>query len=110
MAPNGSTVLDANELYTYEGKSSGAVSSYSLDRANVRLTKVNEVASMGGGPCHVAFDHTGRSAFAANYGGGSAASFSVGGDGREGDAVCFFQYTCSGPDSPRQMGPHGHRL
>ena len=110
LAPNGRTVLVANELDKYEGKSGGAVSSYSLDRPNVRLTKINEVASQGAGTCHVAFDHTGRSAFAANYGGGSAASFSVGEDGRLSDAVSFFQYTGSGPDPVRQKRPHAHRV
>jgi len=110
LAPNGRTLLVANEMDKYEGKSGGAVSSYSLDRANARLTKANEVASMGGGPCHVAFDHTGRSAFVANYGGGSAASFSVGDDGRLSAAVSFFQYTGQGPDKQRQKAPHAHRV
>lgn len=110
LGPNGRTVLVANELDTYEGKSGGAVSSYTLDRASARLTKVNEVAAQGGGTCHVAFDHTGRSAFAANYGGGSAASFSVSADGRLSPAVSFLQYTGSGPDAQRQKGPHAHRV
>jgi 6-phosphogluconolactonase len=110
LAPNGRTVLVANELDTYEGNSGGAVSSYTLDRASGRLTKVNEVASLGGGTCHVAFDHTGRSAFAANYGGGSAASYSVGADGRLSPAVSFFQYTGHGPDEKRQKAPHAHRV
>jgi 6-phosphogluconolactonase len=110
LAPNGRTVLVANELDTYEGKSGGAVSTYTLDRASSRLTKISEVASLGGGTCHVAFDHTGRSAFAANYGGGSAASFSVDADGRLNPAVSFFQYSGQGPDKSRQMGPHAHRV
>jgi 6-phosphogluconolactonase len=110
LAPNGRTVLVANELDTYEGKSSGAVSTYALDRTNARLSKISEVASQGGGTCHVAFDHTGRSAFAANYGGGSAASFSVGPDGRLSPAVSFFQFSGQGPDKERQKGPHAHRV
>jgi 6-phosphogluconolactonase len=110
LAPNRRTVLVANELDTYEGKSSGAVSIYTLDRANARLIKINEVASQGDGTCHVAFDHTGRAAFAANYGGGSAASFSVGADGRLSPAVSFFQYTGHGPDEKRQSKPHAHRV
>jgi 6-phosphogluconolactonase len=110
LAPNGRTVVVANELDTYEGKKSGAVSTYALDRTNARLSKISEVASQGGGPCHVAFDHTGRSAFAANYGGGSAASFSVGEDGRLSPSVSFFQYTGQGPDKERQKGPHAHRV
>ena len=110
MAPNGRTVLVANELDTYAGKSGGAVSTYSLDRASARLSKISEVASRGGGTCHVAFDHTGRAAFAANYGGGSAASFAVGADGRLSEAVSFFQYEGHGPDAKRQAGPHAHRV
>jgi 6-phosphogluconolactonase len=104
LAPNGRTLLVANET------SAGAVSSYTLDRATARLNKVNQVASKGGGTCHVAWDHTGRAAFAANYGGGSAASFSVGEDGRLSEAVSFFQYTGSGADPVRQKRPHAHRV
>jgi 6-phosphogluconolactonase len=110
LAPNGSTLLVANELDTYKGKSGGAVSSYTLDRTRARLTKVNEAASLGDGTCHVAFDHTGRSAFAANYSGGSAASFSVGDDGQLSPAVSFFQYSGHGPDEKRQKEPHAHRV
>jgi 6-phosphogluconolactonase len=110
LAPNGRTVVVANELDTYEGKKSGAVSTYALDRTNARLSKISEVASQGGGPCHVAFDRTGRLAFAANYGGGSAASFSVAADGQLSPAISFFQYTGQGPDKTRQKGPHAHRV
>jgi 6-phosphogluconolactonase len=110
LVPNGKTVIVANELDTYEGKSSGAVSSYTLDRTHARLVKVNEVASLGGGTCHVAVDRTGRSAFAANYGGGSAASFTIGPDGRLSPAVSFFQYAGHGPDQQRQTSPHAHRV
>jgi 6-phosphogluconolactonase len=110
LAPNGRTVLVANEVGTYEGKSSGAASTYSLDRTKAQLTKISEVASQGGGTCHVALDRTGRSAFAANYGGGSAASFSVGVGGKLSEAVSFFQYTGHGPDAQRQKAPHAHRV
>jgi 6-phosphogluconolactonase len=110
LAPNGRTVVVANELDTFEGKNSGAVSTYALDRTKARLSKISEVASLGGGPCHVAFDHTGRSVFAANYGGGSAASFSVGADGQLSPAIAFLQYSGHGPDEQRQKGPHAHRV
>jgi 6-phosphogluconolactonase len=110
LTPNGGTVIVANELDTYQDKNSGAVSSYSLDRATARLTKIDEVASLGGGTCHVAVDRTGRCAFAANYGGGSAASFLVNADGGLSSAVSFFQYSGAGPDQARQKGPHAHRV
>ena len=110
LNPSGEMVFAANELDHYEGKNSGAVTSYTLDRKNAKLIKINQVASLGGGTCHVAVDHTGRSVFAANYGGGSAASFSVSDDGHLSPAVSFEQYTGHGPDHDRQQAPHAHRV
>jgi 6-phosphogluconolactonase len=110
LAPDGRTVFVANEVNHFGGKRSGGISSYTLDRANARLTKLSESATGGGGTCHVAVDHTGRSAFAANYGGGSAASFAVGTDGHLSDAVSFFQYTGHGPNATRQEASHAHRV
>ncbi len=109
LAPDRKTLFAANELDQYEGKKGGAVSSFTLDRKTSKLTKVNEVAALGGGTCHVSVDHTGRSAFAANYGGGSAASFSVDGSGHLSPAVSFFQYTGHGP-LKEQAGPRAHRV
>jgi 6-phosphogluconolactonase len=109
LAPNGRTLIAANELDQYEGKKSGAVSSFTLDRKTSRLTKVNTVSAQGDGTCHVSLDHTGRCAFAANYGGGSAASFSVSSSGQLSPAVSFFQYTGHGPEK-QQKGPRGHRV
>ena len=110
LAPKGDLLFVANELDQYEGKPGGAVSSYSLDRGSAKLVKINEVASLGGGTCHVAVDHTGRSVFAANYGGGSATSFLVDPNGRLSAAVSFEQYTGHGPNPDRQQAPHAHRV
>ncbi len=109
LAPNGKTLFVANEINQYEGKRSGAVSSYAVDRAAMKLTKINEVSAGGPGTCHVTVDHTGHCAFAANYGGGSAASFAVDKTGKLSDAVSFFQYTGHGPKE-QQKGPRGHRV
>ena len=108
LAPDGKILYAANELDQFEGKKSGAVSSFALDRKNAKLTKINQVASRGDGTCHVAVDHTGRAVFAANYGGGSAASFSVQG-GHLSEAVSFFQYEGHGPEK-QQSGPRAHRV
>lgn len=110
LAPDGETVIVANELDRYAGKSSGAVSSYRLDRKNARLIKVSESATGGPGTCHVAVDHTGRAAFAANYTGGSATSFRLSADGHLSPAVWFEQYHGQGPDKRRQEMPHAHRV
>ncbi len=110
LAPDRRTVFVANEIDDFGGKKSGAVSSYRLDRANARLIKVNESATGGGGTCHVAVDRTGRAVFAANYGGGSAASFRAAPDGRLSEAVSFFPYTGHGPNPARQEASHVHRV
>ncbi|WP_255460565.1 lactonase family protein [Edaphobacter albus] len=109
LSPNGKILFAANELMRFEGKRSGAVSSFLVDRKAGKLTPINEVSAGGGGTCHVAVDHTGRCAFAANYGGGSAASFSVDKSGKLSQAVSFFQYSGHGP-KPQQKGPRGHRV
>ncbi len=108
LSPNKRVLLAANELDIYESKPGGAVTTFTL--ANNRLTRINVVPSQGAGTCHVAFDHTGRSAFAANYSGGSAASFTISPEGRLSPAVSFFQYTGSGPNQARQEAPHAHRV
>ncbi len=110
LAPNGRNVFVANELEEYEGASGGAVSSYLLNRKGAKLTKINEVASHGAATCHVAVDHSGRAVFAANYTGGSAASFHVGANGQLSPAVSFEQYSGQGPDKDRQTIPHAHRV
>jgi 6-phosphogluconolactonase len=109
LAPDGKTLLTANELDEYEGKKGGAVSSFAVDRKTSKLSKISEVAAQGDGTCHVSMDHTGRCAFAANYGGGSAASFTVSKNGQLGPAVSFFQYSGSGPKK-QQSGPRAHRV
>lgn len=109
LSPNKKILFAANELDEYEGKKSGAVSSFAVDRGAAKLTKISEVSAGGPGTCHVSVDHTGRCAFVANYGGGSAASFAVTEAGKLSNAVSFFQYSGHGPQ-PQQVGPRGHRV
>jgi 6-phosphogluconolactonase len=104
LAPNGKTLIAANELDHI-----GAVSSFTLDRSTAKLTKVNQESAKGGGTCHVSVDHTGRAAFAANYGGGSSVSFQLSPTGQLSPAVSFFQYTGKGP-KPQQNSAHAHRV
>jgi 6-phosphogluconolactonase len=110
LSPSGNLLFAANELDPSEGKHRGAVTSYAVDKKNAKLTRINEVSALGDGTCHVAVDQTGRCAFAANYGSGSAVSFSVGDDGHLSPAVFFEQYTGHGPNHERQEASHAHRV
>lgn len=100
------------------GRSSGGVRSFSIDRSSGRLTAIDQQPSGGAGPCHVAVDPSGSCVVAANYGGGSAACFRIRGDGglepvAEGPAGGFLQHDRSPRTGPglnprRQEGPHAH--
>src|SRR5256885_2276156 len=74
--PNGKYLYAVNELDEFGGQKSGAVSAFLIDRKSGSLKLINQIASAGGGPCHISLDKTGKYVFVANYGGGSIAGFS----------------------------------
>jgi 6-phosphogluconolactonase len=110
VAPNEKYFYAVNELGEFEGKKSGAVTSYSLDRKSGRLTQLNQVASGGADPCYVSFDQSGKYLLVANYTGGSVSVFPVTPDGRIKSASAFVQHSGSGPNKERQEGPHAHYI
>ena len=105
--PNNRFIYAVNEVGTWNGKNTGSVGAYSIE-AGGKLRLLNEVSSMGSGPCHVALDSKGRVALVANFGSGSIASYKIGTDGHLSEALSFFQDTGFGPNTARQSGPHAH--
>jgi 6-phosphogluconolactonase len=110
VAPNEKYLYAVNELGEFDGKKSGAVTSYSLDPKSGKLTQLNQVPSGGADPCYVSFDQTGKYLLVANYTGGSVSTFPIAADGRIGAASAFVQHTGSGPNKERQEGPHAHYI
>ncbi|HZY61992.1 MAG TPA: lactonase family protein, partial [Edaphobacter sp.] len=110
LAPGGKRLYAATETDTFAGKHGGGITGFDLEPATGHLTEINGVPTGGTGTCHVAVDHTGHCAFAANYSGGSAASFHLDSNGRLSDAVSFFQYEGHGPNADRQEKAHAHRV
>jgi 6-phosphogluconolactonase len=106
LSPDRRHLYTVNEVDDYHGEKSGSITSFVVD--GPKLQPVNVVASMGGGPCNIAVDFTGKAVFVANYGGGSAASFRVLPSGGLTKAVSSFQYTGHGADPKRQAAPHTH--
>jgi 6-phosphogluconolactonase len=94
-------------------KTSG-ISSYQLDIATGALTFMGQVSAGGAGPCYVSVDSSGRSAYVANYAGGTIASYQVLADGslsQPVDRVDFHDHAVFGHPGPvkdRQDGPHPH--
>jgi 6-phosphogluconolactonase len=95
-------------VYAVNEVRQGTVSSFSFDKKSMKLQELSKVSTKGGGPTHIAVDQTGRCVFAANYGGGSVASFQVNNNGRLSDAVSFFQY--SADEEKHERKPHAHRV
>jgi 6-phosphogluconolactonase len=112
LSPDGKFLFAVNEVDTFHGEKTGAVSGYVIDKAAGRLTLINTVASGGAGPCHLSTDKTGRVLLVANYSGGSAASFAIAADGKLSPAVSEFHYESPGAgpgqDKDRQTASHAH--
>src|SRR5882724_7323154 len=76
-----------NEIDSFGGKASGAVSAFAIDSATGKLALINQQPSLGTGPCHLVLDKTGKNLLVANYNRGSVAVTAVAGDGLLGDAA-----------------------
>ncbi|MEN3941490.1 lactonase family protein [Prosthecobacter sp. SYSU 5D2] len=91
-------------------KTKGGVSAFQIHLPDGKLSLINQVSSMGAGPCHVGLDKTGKMAMIANYSGGSVASYAIGDDGALSEAVTFVQHEGSSVNERRQAGPHAHSI
>ncbi len=107
LHPNGLYLYAVSETDDYDADGSGSVVAYELEPASASLSKLNEVSSRGGWPCHLGVDPSGRMLIVANYKSGSVASFPIREDGSLGNAASFFQHTGSSVNE-RQQGPHAH--
>jgi 6-phosphogluconolactonase len=105
--PNGGVLYAVNELETYNGKPTGAVSAFSIAKTGA-LTRIGEQPSEGGAPCFVSVDRSGRVVLVANYAGGSIALLPIQADGSLAPATKVVQHTGSGPNVERQDAPHAH--
>ena len=105
FSPDRKTIFAAAELESFNGKPTGALVSFRLE--NGKLTQASAQNSASKGTCHAAVDHTGAVLLAADYGGGSAASFKIS-DGKLSPLVWSQHYTQHGPDKDRQESAHAH--
>jgi 6-phosphogluconolactonase len=105
----GKLLYAVNEVQKYQGASTGAVSSFSIDHSNWKLKPINQVASGGTDPCYIALDRSGKYLLIANYTGGTVAVIPVAPDGRLSEASSVLKNEgAPGPVKDRQEGPHAH--
>ena len=105
FSPDRKYIFAAAEVESFQGKPTGEVASFAL--ANGKLSAISAVNAASKGTCHLAVDRTGRVLLAADYGGGSAASFQIA-DGKLSQAVWSEHYTETGPNKDRQEAAHAH--
>jgi 6-phosphogluconolactonase len=96
-----------NEVSEFDGKPSGAVSSFAIDK-NGHLKQINQKASEGGAPCYITLDRTERFVLLANYEAGNVSVLPLKRDGGLGQAVSVVQHHGSSVNPDRQKGPHAH--
>jgi 6-phosphogluconolactonase len=108
LDPKRRLLFAVNEMSRFEGQPTGAVSAFAIDRAKGTLRPINQQPSMGGAPCHLVLDRTGRHLLVANYGSGSVAVLPVAASGRLGAASDVVQHAGSSVNPQRQQGPHAH--
>jgi 6-phosphogluconolactonase len=94
------------ETMTYKGSNGGALRSYRTDCLTGKLALLNEVRSMGSGPCYISFDENGSYILLANYHSGSVAVFPLLQDGSLAEASAFVQHGSEGVSSGKV--PHAH--
>ncbi len=110
LHPNGRFLYAVNELKTFEGKATGAVSAFAVDPATGLLTFLNRQPSEGTDPCHLVVDAAGRNVLVANYSSGTVAVLPLSTDGRIEPASSVRRGSGSGPVRARQEGPHAHQI
>ena len=102
-----------SEISDLDGKRTGGLTALSIDLPSGSLQTINEQPSLGGGPCQVSVDPSGRCVVAANYGGGSTVCMAIRDEGGLAPAVegvpgGFIQHEGSSVNEQRQQGPHAH--
>ncbi len=110
IAPNQKFLYAVGELNDVNGKKGGAVNAFAIDEATGDLKLLNQQSSVGGGPCHISIDRTGKTALVANYGGGSTVALPIYADGKLGEASSFVQHKGHDPVKDKPLTPHAHSI
>jgi 6-phosphogluconolactonase len=108
VAPGRRYLYAVNELEEFSGKKSGAVSAFAVDQRTGDLKFLNQQPSLGGAPCYLVVDGSGRFVLVANYAGGNVAVLPISSDGTLGEATDMKQDHGSSINTERQEAPHAH--
>ena len=110
FSPDYRYLYAVNEIGKFNGRPTGAVNAYEIDRETGELVFLNQQPSEGTAPCHISVDRAGCHLYAANYGAGTVAMFPIEKDGKLGVVSDCMQHEGKGPNTARQEGPHAHSI
>ena len=110
LHPTRDFLYSVNEVDTFDGKPSGSISAFAIDRASGGLKALNQQPSGGKGPAHLIVDAGGANVLAANYGGGSVAVLPIEQSGALRAPSSVIQHTGSSVNPGRQKEPHAHSV
>lgn len=109
MHPRLPVLYVANELGN-DGTTNGMILAYRVDAKTGKLTLLSEVDAGGGGTTYLSVDARSNTIAAANYGGGSVATFGLNKDGSIGPLASLVVEKGSGPNVRRQKSAHAHSV
>ena len=90
LHPNGKYLYSGNRASILPDKKWGSISAFSIDQENGQLQHLNDASALAEGTCYVSTDYSGRQIYAANYAGGSMASYELRPDGKIGPLIADF--------------------
>lgn len=99
-----------NELKEHEGKATGTVSAFKINKSKGKLSFINLQETGGTDPCHVNVSNDDTHVFVSNFMSGSVSIFPVLNNGGLGEINQFIQHEGSSVNTRRQNGPHAHSL
>jgi len=111
LHPSLPVVYAVNELADNDPDSNvGLIQAYRYDLAAKTFEKISETSAMGDAPCHISIAEDGLQLLAANYVGGSIASYSIREDGSLSNATGAYENKKTTPTTPRQEAGHAHMI
>ena len=110
LDPAGATLYSSDEVTEYEGKPSGAVTAFRIDRDAGTLELVSRQPAGGTSPCHLAVDGGGKNVLVVGYGSGTVGVLPTGPRGTLKPLATLLTHEGSSVDPARQTSPHPHQI
>jgi 6-phosphogluconolactonase len=108
ISPKEKYMFSANREGINDVDDFGSITSFSIDPATGKLTKIQDYSSFGVSPCHISIHPTGKYLFVCHYVGGNVVVLPVDESGKIGEPTQNIQYEGKGTIMPQQSGPHPH--